>query len=118
VRVFRKKSRFHNYFNQKRIPLLGLKLHSEETEIQILLADLQTDVQIYLAMSIGFLAGLVAIVAIAVQIYLAHFTSDYSFLFVLLVFALITECFSFYGCIHFGKKAKVARDEIKKLRAK
>jgi hypothetical protein len=98
--------------------LLGLKLHSEEAEIQILLADLQTDVQIYLAMSIGFLAGLVAIAAIAVQIYLAHFTINYSFLFILFVFTIISEYSCFYGCYHFAKKAKVARDEIKKLRAK
>lgn len=48
---------------------LGLELHREETEIQIKLAELQVDIEIYLAITIGLLAATIAIVAIAFQIY-------------------------------------------------
>jgi membrane protein implicated in regulation of membrane protease activity len=93
-------------------------LYSEETEIQIRLAELQANIQVYLAIAVGFFAAVFGLAAILYQVLLAYTASNELYLLVSIVAILILEFFCAYYTNLFVKKMTKSRNEIEKLKAK
>jgi len=89
--------------------------HGEDLELQIKLAQLQADVQIYLTMCFGFIAVLVAFIIGFMQTFYI-LPSDQDFvkneLFALI---LVLNTIMILLTYYYIKKAKAARAEMKKL---
>ena len=86
-------------------------MHSEEIEVQIKIAELRADIQIALAISIGFFAAVVAVVAMLFQVIASEDV-------ILAVVLTVLEVFLAVGCYKAVNKLKVERKELGKLREK
>jgi glucan phosphoethanolaminetransferase (alkaline phosphatase superfamily) len=96
----------------------NVMVHKQDVELQIRLAELQADIQIYLTAVFGFLAGFLALIIGYMQIF---FTLPWeeSFMATRIVFAVVIIIL-IVGCgvsiIHFVRKVVAFRNEIEELR--
>ena len=97
--------------------LIRPKLHREETEIQIKLTELQVDIEIYLAITIGLLAGIIAVAAIAFQVYPLLKTNDLGIIAAYPALVILEFVFLYYSLKSVNKLQR-KRKELKKLREK
>ena len=86
-------------------------MHSEEIEVQTKIAELQADIQIYLAISIGFFATAVAVLAIFFQVFMSKDVVWVSGL-------IVAESILAVGSMWTFRKVDAVRKELGKLREK
>ena len=93
-------------------------MHNQDRELQIRLAKLQANVQIYIAIAFGFVALFMSIYAVLVQIFFslpieARFSSVGWLISGLML--MIMGAFGF-SVVYFLRKALGSRDELEKLK--
>ncbi|MGC8912251.1 MAG: hypothetical protein ACP5K8_09275 [Nitrososphaeria archaeon] len=94
-------------------------MNNQDRELQIKLAKLQANIQIYISCAFGFLAGFLSVVIIGVQIYFslpieAHSVFEVNLFFLIAFISCIILCVYFSG--YYIVKAIRARDEIEELK--
>lgn len=93
-------------------------MHNQDKELQIRLAELQANVQIYIAMAFGFAALFMSIYAVFVQTFFslpieARFSST-GWL-IISGMLMIMGAFGF-SIVYFLRKAVASKDEMEKLK--
>lgn len=90
--------------------------YRQDTEIQIRIAELQTDVQTYLTIGFGLFAGGLTIIAVFLQIIFSLPSEQIIQRISLSILGVIGEFFTSYFTIFFARKAYAARVELRRLR--
>jgi len=88
--------------------------HNEDRELDIRLAELQADIQIYLAVTFGLFGILAAAAFCLLQIMYTQEIVETKI--ILGVLAATASNLSAYSAYYFAKKVKETRDKIKNLR--
>ena len=92
-------------------------MHNDEIEIQIKIAELQTDIEIYLAISIGLLAAVIAVAAIAFQIYPLMKELDLGIVIPFILLVILEFVMTYYTQKSVDRMI-AKRNELKRLREK
>ena len=95
-----------------------MSLHFEDRELQIRLAELQADVQIYLTACFGFLAVFLAIIIGFEQIYFTLSPEEILSKIYLAISIPLVGFACFVAAIFFARKAFYARKQMEELRKK
>jgi hypothetical protein len=90
--------------------------YRQDTEIQIRIAELQTDVQTCLTIGFGLFAGGLTIIAVFLQIIFTLPSEQIIQRISLSILGVIGEFFTSYFTIFFARKAYAARVELRRLR--
>ena len=93
-------------------------MHNQDRELQIRLAELQANVQIYIAVAFGFAALFMSIYAILVQIFFSlSIEARFSSVGWLIIGLMLMSMGAFgFSVAYFLRKAVASRDEIEKLK--
>lgn len=95
-----------------------MSLHREDRELQIRLAELQADIQIYLTLSFGLLAMLIAVMVGLQQIYFILPSERVLSKNFISFFIPLIGFVCFFAVIFLIKKMFDTREQMKKLRKK
>jgi len=95
-----------------------MTLRDEDRELQIKLAELQADIQIYLTACFGFLAGFLAILIGFEQIYFTLSPEEILSKIYLAISIPLVGIVCFVTAIFFARKAFRARKQMEELRKK